>query len=120
MSAVSLAYRIRQIMRENGLTQQQLSEVLGISQPSVSLYLQGRMPPADVLHRIAQIGGASMEWLLTGILPGEEGNRVSENSVPYGSSQVFADLWRRLPSAIQQDMITLLRHIAEVSSGGKK
>lgn len=47
------------------LTQQQFSEKLGISRPSVGLYESGaRIPDAEILQEIAVKCGVSVDWLL--------------------------------------------------------
>ena len=112
MDSEQLAKRIREIMRKRNMTQQQLSTLLGISQPAVSLYLQGRMPPADILYQIAQLGNTSMEWLLTG--QEQEKLQVKEKTVAYGDQYVLSKLWDRLPSPIQKDLLNLMRHLLEI------
>ncbi|OPX32562.1 hypothetical protein B1H10_07425 [candidate division KSB1 bacterium 4484_188] len=51
MTGENLATRIRHVMQQEGLTQKDLAALLHISQPAVSLYLKGRMPPADTLKK---------------------------------------------------------------------
>lgn len=106
------AKRIREIMRRKNLTQEQLSTLLGISQPAVSLYLQGRMPPADVLYQIAQLDNTTVEWLLTG----QEKDKpvVREKSAPYGEQHPLLKMWDRLPAPIQKDLLNLIRHLLEL------
>jgi len=106
------AKRIREIMRRKNMTQEQLSTLLGISQPAVSLYLQGRMPPADVLYQIAQLDNTTVEWLLTG----QEKDKpvVREKSAPYGEQHPLLKMWDRLPPSIQKDLLNLIRHLLEL------
>ena len=113
MNELTIADRIRNIMKRRRLTQRELAETVGISQPAISLYLQGRMPPADVLFRIAQLGGNSMEWLLTGASPENIMQTVKEGSPVYGNRYLLLKLWDQLPQIIQRDILTLLRHIVE-------
>jgi transcriptional regulator with XRE-family HTH domain len=112
MESNLLAKRIREIMRKKNMTQQQLSTLLGISQPAVSLYLQGRMPPADILYQIAQLDNTSVEWLLTG--QGMDASLVKEKTTVYGDQYVLLKLWDRLPALIQKDILNLMRHILEM------
>ncbi|OGB68944.1 MAG: hypothetical protein A2Y94_02845 [Caldithrix sp. RBG_13_44_9] len=112
MESNLLAKRIREIMRKKNMTQQQLSTLLGISQPAVSLYLQGRMPPADVLYQIAQLDNTNVEWLLTGQEMGTP--VVKEKTAVYGDQYVLLKLWDRLPSSIQKDLLNLMRHVLEI------
>ncbi len=106
------AGRIQQVMKRLQLTQKQLSEILGISQPAVSLYLQGRMPPADILYRIARLGHTSVEWLLSGNETAQAA-AVSEKPAVYGNDTVLLELWSELSLALQKDILNLLRHILE-------
>ena len=62
----AVSKRIQSIMQKLSLNQKQLAEQLGITQPTVSLYLSDRIPPAYIILRLAQISGKTMEWILTG------------------------------------------------------
>lgn len=108
-----ISQRIRAIMQKQGLTQNDLSRLLGISQPAVSLYLKGRMPPADVLVRIAQLGNTTVEQLLTGKEAPAESRRLREKAPLYGNRQHLLNLWDQLPSPVQRDVLALLRHLVE-------
>jgi len=46
--------------------------MLGLSPSTYAYYESSRIPPADVLVRIAEVGGVDLHWLLTG-LSGQEG-----------------------------------------------
>jgi len=63
--------RIRQV--RGRLTQREFADILGIPRPNLSKYESGRLPPADVLQKIADHGGVSGKWLLTGKEEGEAG-----------------------------------------------
>ncbi|MCK4895076.1 MAG: helix-turn-helix transcriptional regulator, partial [Calditrichia bacterium] len=56
MNKTALSKRIREVIKKRGMTQQDLASLLQISQPAISLYLRGRIPPADILYKIARIG----------------------------------------------------------------
>ncbi|MEJ2637096.1 MAG: helix-turn-helix transcriptional regulator [Calditrichia bacterium] len=111
---LSVARRIREIMKEKKLTQQDLSGLLGVSQPAVSQYLRGRIPPADILLRLAQLAGSSIEFLLTGAPSPAEDKLVREAAPPYGNRQILLELWEQLSPAIQKDLLSLMRHVAEM------
>ncbi len=117
MNDVSTAQRIRKIMKQKELTQKDLSEILGISQPAISLYLQGRMPPADILYQIAQLGGTSVEWILTGI-ESEQGI-VKESEPVYGNQHLLLRLWKQIPTKLQRDFLTLLKSFIELKGESK-
>ena len=42
---------------------------LGVSKATVTLYMNGRLPPSDVLLKISEITGCSVHWLMTGQEP---------------------------------------------------
>ncbi len=104
--------RIRQIMEHLGLTQRDFSDAIGVSQPAVSLYLKGRMPPADVLYRIARLGRTTMEWLLTGN-DDNIGTAVTEKKADYGVESMLLERWRQLTPQLQKDILNLLKHLVD-------
>ena len=112
MKEKSVSDRIREVMKQLNMTQNDLAESLGISQPAVSLYLQGRIPPADILYKIAQIGYTSIEWMLTG-QDIQKGYSVQEKKPLYGNQQTLLSLWKELPTNIQKDILTLIKHLTE-------
>ncbi|GAB4374366.1 MAG: hypothetical protein Kow0042_18890 [Calditrichia bacterium] len=116
MKKLSAAPGLRRLMREHNWTQKDLADTLQISQPAISLYLQGRMPPADVLYRIAQLGGTTVEWLLTGEGGEPASGMVREGKTPYGKTAPVLELWGQLPLSLQNDLLRLIRHlVAELS-----
>jgi transcriptional regulator with XRE-family HTH domain len=58
--------RIRRIRQQLDLTQSEFSKKLGVIQVSVARYEAGRVPRAQVLEKIARIGGVTTSWLLHG------------------------------------------------------
>jgi transcriptional regulator with XRE-family HTH domain len=112
MESKELPGRIRTIMQQKKLTQKDLADTLGISQPAISLYLKGRVPPADVLFRIASLGETSVEWLLHGDEKKSE-QVVREKTALYGNQHLLLKLWEKLPDSVQRDLLMLMRHIVE-------
>ena len=109
-----IAKRIREIMEELRVTQLQLADLLGVSQPAISLYLKGRIPPAEVLLQIAQLGETTVEWILTGDKKGGENPfAVKEKRAAYGNETALMILWKQLPENIQRDLLALMRHLLE-------
>ena len=106
-------------MTETGITQKDMAGLLGVSQPAISVYLAGRLPPPAVLLGIARLGNTSVEWLLTG-----EGQResdallVREAAVNYGKAAVMVELWEQLPASVQQNVLQLMRTLVEISIDG--
>ncbi|MFZ0390287.1 MAG: helix-turn-helix transcriptional regulator [Calditrichia bacterium] len=118
MKSSETSKRIRKIMKEKKLTQQNLSQLLQISQPSISQYLQGRIPPANVLHEIAKIGNTTMEWLVSGKNPPEAG-QVQETPAVYGPHHEVLEVWEKLPDNIQKSMLKLMNEIGGTTSVAK-
>ena len=58
--------RIKFIFHSSGLNQSRFAKQLNISQAAVSKYLNERIPPPDILLKIAYLGNTTIEWLLTG------------------------------------------------------
>jgi transcriptional regulator with XRE-family HTH domain len=59
-----ISARIRQVRGK--LKQSEFADGLGIPRPNLSRYESGRKPPAEVLQKIADYGGVTVKWLLTG------------------------------------------------------
>lgn len=113
--SIRVGLRIREIMKQAGLTQKELADYLNISQPAVSLYLQGRVPPAAVLLKLAQLGNSSIEWILTGRRkPAVPEMKVGEPPSPYGEEGLLLRLWRKLPRQIRRDVLALLKHLTDL------
>ena len=114
---IQMSERIQQIMKRVGITQKGLADYLNISQPAISLYLQGRVPPADVLLKIARLGDTTIEWILTGET--DQSKRIfkiREETIPYGSDHILYELWSQLPENTRQIFITLLKQFLEKSA----
>jgi len=78
--------RVDFIRRQKNLNQEQLAAKLNISQPAVSKYLKDRIPPADILLKLANLGGTTVEWILTGEKRHfymDEAMQIKEKDNPY-------------------------------------
>jgi transcriptional regulator with XRE-family HTH domain len=97
-----LARRISETMLGMQLTQKHLAAILQVTQPAISKYLQGRIPPPLVLLRLAQLSGRSMEWLLSGetssVVPPAH---ISEKQALYGRTGSLADRIELLPPSLR-------------------
>lgn len=61
--------RLVQLRKEKGITQQQLAEVAGITQPTVAYIENGGIDPSTkVKIKIAQYLNVSVEWLFFEVL----------------------------------------------------
>lgn len=111
---LQVSIRIKEIMKRVGITQKGLADYLSISQPAVSLYLQGRIPPADALLKIAELGGTTVEWILTGTRePSKDIIKIEEQRAVYGSDVILFELWKKLPDNVKQTVLRLLKHFAD-------
>jgi transcriptional regulator with XRE-family HTH domain len=107
-----VAMRIQRLMRALNLNQQQLAEQLGITQPAISKYLQGRIPPADVLYNLAKISQVTMEWILTGSEFRRDG-QIAEPMPEYQSGSILVEKLERLPVHIRKDFEQLLESLVK-------
>jgi len=53
-------------MKESGATQSQVAAAAGVTQPTVSRWLEGQIPKADDLYRLAHFYNREMDWFLGG------------------------------------------------------
>lgn len=71
-----LGYRLRELRKENSLSQEKLGNIIGVSKVSVSGYENGnRIPSLDILEKILDFFGVSSDYLL-----GREIDMVCEDS----------------------------------------
>ena len=111
-----ISKRINKIMFELGINQNQLAKILNTSQPAVSKYLKGRVPPSAVLLQLSKLSGKSIEWLLTGKSEIIETNKiVSDDLGKYKVDKTFEEKFRSLPEAVQIKILELIDSILNVS-----
>src|SRR3974377_1225085 len=77
----NISDRIRHVRGK--LKQFEFADALGIPRPNLSRYESGRTPPAEVLQKIADYGGVTVKWLLTG----KEGKNDLEQDRTSGHSK---------------------------------
>ena len=108
----NVSARILQIMKELGLNQIQLAQKLQITQPAISKYLQGRIPPPSVLMRLANLCGRTMEWFLTGETKVRyDYNHVREKDQCYLSETELSEKLNLLPTKIKNNLENLIDSI---------
>ena len=112
MNHPEISHRILLTMKNLGLTQKEFARLLGVTQPAVSNYLKGRIPPGPVLLRIAQIGSVSLEWLLVG--DKEKELRVAEQKTHYTLGDRIAQKIDRLSPDLQKTIENLIDHISNL------
>ena len=97
-----LGTRLAELRKEQGLTQQQLADSLGVSQQSVAAYEVGRLRIAvSILPRLARLLGVSIEALI-----GEEERPARRGPTP----KLVQHMERisQLPRAKQRFVIEML------------
>ncbi|NOX88319.1 MAG: helix-turn-helix transcriptional regulator [Calditrichaeota bacterium] len=111
----NIGKRIDTIRLQLGLTQQELAAALRISQSAISKYLNNRLPPADVLYRLAVLGQTTVEWILTGKKTywyGSGAEQVREEDAVYDTDLTLARKISRLPEETRQAVITLIKTLS--------
>lgn len=69
--------RIKEIRKKLG-SQEKLANLLGVQKPTISRYESGRVPDAETLKKIADIGNTTVEWLLRGEAPPDQVHQLRE------------------------------------------
>ncbi|MDR1515643.1 MAG: helix-turn-helix domain-containing protein [Synergistaceae bacterium] len=105
---MSMGRRIRTLRKNNGLTQQGLSEVVGVSR----IYIQAlesnrRMPSMKLLHRLAESLNASVTDIVEDI-PNKVGRMQLEELLISGEF----DVWYRAKKLSRKDLKRIDRIIA--------
>ena len=88
-----LGCRLRELRKENRLSQEKLGEILGVSKVSVSGYENGnRIPSLDILNKMLDFFGISADYLL-----GREIDMVCEdNNITMKLSSVDIEIIREM------------------------
>ena len=118
-----ISSRIDWIRRQNNLTQEQLASILNISQPAVSKYLRERIPPAEALLRIAELGRTTIEWILTGgksYFYSVDNETVSDSSSQYDAELNLSRKVAAMPAELRQALLTIIDNLqANGGPGGR-
>ncbi len=110
----NISQRFLIIMNELKVNQNQLADLLNVTQPAVSKYLQGRTPPPFVLLELSLLSGRSIEWILTGTnQPIGKTARVAENKNIYMSNDSIENKIALLPTEIRRKIEALIDSIIE-------
>lgn len=97
-----LGVRVAELRKEQGLTQEGLAELLGVSQQSVAAYEVGRLRVAvSMLSRLAKVLGVSLEALI-----GEEETPAKRGPTPKLQQQI--ERISRLPRTQQRFVMQML------------
>ena len=82
--------RLKQLF--GNATNKAIASQIGASEAAVQTYAKGRVPPADVLIKIAEVTNCDLHWLLTG-----EGKAAETRaSPPLVNRDVFSEMVREI------------------------
>ena len=106
--------KIKSVLSNYGYTQQEWAEILNVSQPSVSHYLKGRIPPVEILAKIADIARIPIESILFPVVYEEnrEYSVVKEQNEDYQQTEILT-LFYKLPVKAQKQLLSFLRSLAQ-------
>ena len=111
----AVSQRIDLLRRQNGLSQEKMAEILEVSQPAVSKYLRERIPPAELLYKLAQLGQTTVEWILTGqksYVYGERMPEVREIGKTYDADWDLLQKIAGLDTELKEAVIMLIEKLA--------
>lgn len=101
---VKLGARLADLRREQGLTQAQVAERLGVSQQTVNSFEKGRRRiPVSALPELAKLLDVSIEEFIEG----RQGNHVGRRGPPSRLQRQLEEI-ERLPRAKQRFIVEML------------
>lgn len=108
--------RIARLRREQGITQQDLAEKLGVTQPNISEYERGAyVPNATMIVRLAEILGVSADELL-GMKPLKP--KKSTEGMDTRLSKKLQQI-RGLPEHDQRAIMRMINALVAVKDNGR-
>jgi transcriptional regulator with XRE-family HTH domain len=79
---MTLGQRIQELRKKANLSQSDLASKIGISYPQMSRYeIKDVQPPADVLKRLADVFGVSIDYLVNGSLEQKAQDSLDDNEL---------------------------------------
>ena len=79
---MTLGQRIQELRKKSSLSQSELATKIDISYPQMSRYeIKGVQPPADVLKRLANVFGVSIDFIVNGSLEQKAENSLDDNEL---------------------------------------
>lgn len=113
----AIGTRIKLILERAGMTQRALAEKLEVTDPTVSAYIRGTAGiPADVYAVVSEIGGVSIDWIITGKEESKlEPPTVSEKEERYSSEALtVADMFEvKVEGKTAQERLDFIREIMD-------
>ena len=94
-----LAYQMKQLRHQKGLTQQQLADYLHVSKGTVGMWETGRREPnTEILSELADFYGVSVDYLL-----GRETISGTQEAVLQETIRTLEELMKRLKTTFHQE-----------------
>ncbi len=79
---MTLGKRIQELRKKTGISQGDLAKKINISYPQMSRYeIKDVQPPADVLKRLANVFGVSIDFLVNGSLEQKAERSLDDNEL---------------------------------------
>ena len=113
LDPIKISERISIIMQNLNYSQKEFARYLSITQPAISKYLNGRIPPAGVLLHIALIAKTNIEWILTGKTAIKQGN-VAEPPADYHTKNNLARRIESLPKPLRNQIENLIDEFCKI------
>lgn len=86
----NFSHTLASLRKAKGLTQQELSRILGLSPSSISMYERGeREPSFETMEALADFFNVDMNYLMSGL---------PSTAIPYSSSEHLAPILGRIPA----------------------
>lgn len=102
----SCAERIQEALKARGMKAAELCKIANIPQSSLSLYLSGAYEPKqDRVYAMASALNVDVSWLLGYDVP-----------MSYQEEKMLVDLFRQLPTELQNNILEQLRLFTEYKS----
>jgi transcriptional regulator with XRE-family HTH domain len=115
LNSTQISERILMVMQNLNCSQKEFARQLQITQPAVSKYLNGRIPPATVLFKLAKITNTSIEWILTGQHKSSpKPGYIAEPMTHYQIHSKLIDKIQSLPEPIKIKIINLIDEIDKI------
>ncbi len=116
-----ICQRINSLRLKKNWKQEELAAYLHISQSAVSTYLRDRIPPAEVLLRLAKLGNTTIEWILTGeksyLYTSETkkliSSHIQEQNISYDTDWMMAKRVAGLNAEVRQALFKLIEELSK-------
>lgn len=106
----SVANRLSMMLEEKNMTQRKLSELIGVSEVTISRYLNGsRSPKADIIIDIANALDVSVDYLL-----GREDQKNISKKEQQKHDEFIENVRIQFMDASEKDRDTIYRKISEL------